>query len=78
MRGNVWEWCSDWFDRAYYRRSPKSDPQGPASGYLKVVRGGDWVFVGEICSINYPLMSPWQSSAYVGFRVVCEVAPDAD
>ncbi|HET6882444.1 MAG TPA: formylglycine-generating enzyme family protein [Pirellulales bacterium] len=76
MRGNVWEWCGDWFDRTYYLCSPKSDPQGPATGYLKVVRGGDWIFVGEICPINYPIMSPSQASPFVGFRVVCEVSSD--
>ncbi|OYV91581.1 MAG: hypothetical protein B7Z73_05415, partial [Planctomycetia bacterium 21-64-5] len=72
MRGNVWEWCGDWFDRAYYRRSPLADPRGPAEGYLKVVRGSDWIFVGEVCRINYPIMSPWRKSPFVGFRVVCE------
>jgi formylglycine-generating enzyme required for sulfatase activity/type II secretory pathway pseudopilin PulG len=73
MRGNVWEWCSDWFDRAYYSRAPINDPQGPDDGYLKVVRGGDWMFVGEVCRINYPIMSPWRKSPFVGFRVVCDI-----
>ncbi|QDU05395.1 Serine/threonine-protein kinase pkn1 [Gimesia chilikensis] len=75
MRGNVFEWCSDWFDRSYYSRSPKKNPQGPASGYLKVVRGSDWIFVGEVCRINYPILAPWKSNRFIGFRVVCEVVP---
>jgi formylglycine-generating enzyme required for sulfatase activity len=72
MRGNVWEWTGDWFDRDYYARSPRDDPQGPAAGYIKVVRGGDWRFTGEPCRIDYPMMPPWKSNPFVGFRVVCE------
>ncbi|MGZ3421194.1 MAG: SUMF1/EgtB/PvdO family nonheme iron enzyme [Polyangiales bacterium] len=43
MAGNVWEWTADWYDAAYYTRSPKTDPKGPDSGALKVMRGGCWV-----------------------------------
>lgn len=71
MRGNVWEWTNDWFDRDYYKRSPVKDPAGPADGYVKVVRGGDWIFVGEGCFINYPPLPPWKASKFIGFRVVC-------
>ncbi len=73
MRGNAWEWTSDWFDRDYYTRSSIKDPQGPANGYIKVVRGADWRFTGEKCRIDYPMLPPWKSNPMVGFRVVCEL-----
>lgn len=39
---NVHEWCSDWYDPAYYTVSPRRDPQGPASGHRRASRGGSW------------------------------------
>ena len=42
MTGNVWEWCNDWFGSDYYQSSPFNNPQGPSSGYSRVLRGGSW------------------------------------
>jgi formylglycine-generating enzyme required for sulfatase activity len=42
MCQNVHEWCSDWYDPAYYAMSPAVDPQGPAAGVRRASRGGAW------------------------------------
>ena len=39
MHGDVYEWCQDWYGR-YERGRVISDPTGPASGKLRVLRGG--------------------------------------
>jgi formylglycine-generating enzyme required for sulfatase activity len=42
MHGNAWEWTGDWHDENYYAHSPEKDPQGPATGGVRVRRGGSW------------------------------------
>jgi formylglycine-generating enzyme required for sulfatase activity len=42
MHGNVNEWVQDWHSWGYYEVSPTDDPQGPATGSARVLRGASY------------------------------------
>jgi formylglycine-generating enzyme required for sulfatase activity len=73
MHGNVWEWCSDWYDMDYYAKSPRRDPQGPAEGTSRVLRGGSWDCFGQRCRSAWRNgIEPSKTHEFLGFRVVLE------
>jgi formylglycine-generating enzyme required for sulfatase activity len=40
--GSVSQWVKDWYAEDFYQISPARDPQGPARGSFRVLRGGEW------------------------------------
>ena len=68
MSGNVWEWCSDW--KGDYSSGGQTNPQGPASGSLRVIRGGSWDHDPSYCRVAYRFnFTPDFRNYYLGFRV---------
>ena len=80
MHGNVQEWCLDWY--AGFSTSALTNPQGPMSGTLRVLRGGSWWHDAWFCcSAARGLGNPSECESKNGLRlcsfaVPIEVYPD--
>ena len=71
MAGNVFEWVADWYGEGYYSsENDWTNPDGPSSGEVRVLRGGSWntYFDFEVRSALRGRNDPSNRYDNVGFR----------
>jgi len=68
MHGNVWEWCADRIGA--YAPDALTDPKGPGTGDLRVLRGGSWRHLAQSCrsAVRNRYKPDDQSNTNLGLR----------
>jgi formylglycine-generating enzyme required for sulfatase activity len=76
MAGNLWEWCRDWYGP--YPGGQSLDPSGPATGVVRVNRGGSFGSgAADERSAARAGNPPAEASAFRGFRLALVPVPVA-
>lgn len=71
MTGNVLEFCSDRY--AEYTSDAQKDPQGPAEGWSRVIRGGAWFSASRNCTVyHHRGVNPTERANGLGLRLAID------
>jgi formylglycine-generating enzyme required for sulfatase activity len=71
MAGNVYEWVNDWYSSTYYAAGQWTNPPGPATGTLRVLRGGSYAKISsQLRSSDRENLPSSSIFGDIGFRVV--------